>query len=98
MQLGGSPRYSMFVRHVTEPLLVEKQWMRSSVLLSRPIEKRMDGMSISFPGGDSVMLGLHDLTRGGAADAGKTANAPYPLNPPLSRGEATATKSKPTTS
>lgn len=57
--------YRMIVRHCMDPLIDEKNWIHSGLLLRRPIEKRLDGISISFPGGDSVALGLHDLTRGG---------------------------------
>ena len=45
-------------------LVDSAKWGYSERLDSRDINDPYDGMSISFPGGDSVMIGLHDLTRG----------------------------------
>ena len=42
-----------------------KEWIWTDPLITRPAKKAFDGMSILFPGGDSVAFGLHDLGRGG---------------------------------
>lgn len=54
--------YRMFVKRGKE--FDPKYWAISDRLIVRPFEDPAQGMSLSFPGGDSVMLGLHSLSRG----------------------------------
>jgi hypothetical protein len=62
--------YRLVVYHALESMPKPERWMHTDPLLIRPASQPMDGMSIAFPGGDSVLLGLHDLTRGaGEGDA-----------------------------
>lgn len=60
---GDAIEYRFVVHHAQKP---ETNWAYSDKLIDRPADRPFDEITLSLPGGDSVVLGLHDLTRGGS--------------------------------
>jgi hypothetical protein len=62
---GNSISYRLIVHRTWKGEPTDERWWISAPLVTRPLEHAFDGMSILFPGGDSVAFGLHELVRGG---------------------------------
>ncbi len=62
---SNSISYRMIIHRTWKYEPTENHWWKTEDLMTRGVSDPYDGMSISFPGGDSVVLGLHDLTRRG---------------------------------
>jgi hypothetical protein len=67
---GEQIEYRVIVHRFSEQQRKDRNWWHSDPLITRPVDQPFDGISILFPEGDSVVLGLHDLSRARSGDEG----------------------------